>query len=94
MDETTLLSFGFEMELGKSKLQKCVSLFLMEDKYIVMIKVGKKVSWTKQLLLNFGFEMELGKSKLQNCVSLFLMEDKYIVMTKVGKKVSWTKQLC
>ena len=35
--------------LGKSKLQKCVSLFLMEDRYIVMIKVGKKVSWTKQL---------------------------------------------
>ena len=46
-----LLEGVFEMELyyGKSKLQKCVSLFFMEDKYIVMIKVGKKMSWTKQL---------------------------------------------
>lgn len=47
----TLPGGVFEMELyyGKSKLQKCVSLFFMEDKYIVMIKVGKKMSWTKQL---------------------------------------------
>lgn len=42
---------GGERELyyGKSKLRKSVSLFFIEDKYIVMIKVGKKMSWTKQL---------------------------------------------